>query len=100
MNKIIVTGTLIIIILIIGIPTYINIRKDHEEKELNVVKKRISEAAKKCFLEEKCQGSSTTLEELYNNDYLEEQTNPTNKKLYEPSSKITYEKGKINLDLK
>ena len=100
MNKIIVVGTIIIILLMISIPTYINVRKDHEEKELSAVKKRISEAAKKCFLEEKCSGTTATLEDLYNNNYLDEQINPTNKKYYEPSSIITYEKGKIDLDLR
>lgn len=100
MNKMIIIGTFLIIILMIGIPTYLNIKKDHEDKLISATEKRIAEAAKRCFIEKKCTGNQTSLQELYDNNYLEEQINPVNKKYYESSSNITYIKGKIDLDLR
>lgn len=99
MNRIIIPGTLIIIILMIGIPTYFNVRKDHEEKMLNVVNKRIIEATKKCYLDGKCNTNYITLQDLYDNGYLKKQVNPLTKKYYDSSSKIIKEDDKITLKL-
>lgn len=99
MNRIVIPGTIIIIILMIGIPTFINIKKDHENKLIKVSEKRIEEAAKKCFLDNKCEGSKTTLQTLYDFGYLETQVNPISKKYYDSSSIIKYEDKKIILEL-
>ncbi|MCR5788137.1 MAG: hypothetical protein K6G37_03530 [Bacilli bacterium] len=100
MNKIVVTGTIIIIILMIGIPTYFNVKKDHEDKLIKVTEQKISTSAKQCFIENVCTGTSTTLDFLYENHYLERQTDPITKKYYDGSSQITYEDKKITLYLK
>ena len=97
-NRIIISGTIIIIALMIGIPTFINVKKDHEEKLIKVTENRIKEA-KKCFLENKCEGNSTTLQSLYNVGYLDEQVNPVTKKYYSSTSVIKYENKKIILEL-
>lgn len=99
MNKIIVPGTIIIIILMIGIPTYINVRKDHEQKMTSVVNKRIIEATKKCYLDGKCDTNYITLQDLYDKGYLKKQTDPLTKKYYDPESKIIKENEKITLTL-
>ena len=99
MNRIVIPGTIIIIVLMIGIPTFINIKKDHEDKLIKVSENRIKEAAKKCFLENKCTGDNTTLQNLYDLGYLETQVNPISKKYYDSSSVIKYENRKIILDL-
>lgn len=99
MNKIIIPGTIIIIVLMIGIPTFINVTKDHEKKLIKVSENKIKEAAKKCFLDGKCEGSEITLQTLYDLKYLENQVNPTTKKYYDSSSIIKYEDKKIILDL-
>lgn len=99
MNRIVIPGTIIIIILMIGIPTFINVKKDHENKLIKVSESKIEEAAKKCFLDNKCEGSETTLQVLYDYNYLEVQVNPITKKYYDSSSKIKYEDKKIILDL-
>ena len=98
-NRMMVSGTIIIIVLMIGIPTFINVKKDHEQKLIKVTENRIKEAAKKCFLDNKCEGSSTTLQSLYNVGYLEKQVNPITKKYYDSSSIIKYDNKKIILDL-
>ncbi len=99
MNKAIVIGTIIIIILMIGIPTFVNVRNDHEEKLIKVTENRIFDAAKKCYLEGKCDTNYVTLQELYDNNYLEKQTDPITKKYYNPDSKIRFEGNKIVLEL-
>lgn len=99
MNRIVIPGTIVIIILMIGIPTFINIKKDHENKLINVTQSKIKEQAKKCFLDEKCTGEQTTLQNLYDLGYLDIQVNPITKKYYDESSIIKYENKKIILDL-
>lgn len=99
MNRIIVFITIIIIVLVIGIPTVINVKKDHEDKLLKVTEYKISEMAKKCFLDEKCEGNQTTLQQLYDLNYLNKQVNPISKKYYNSSSIIKYENKKIILEL-
>ena len=99
MNRLVISGSIIIIVLMIGIPTFINIKKDHENKLIRATENRISEAAKKCFLEEKCVGDNTSLQSLYNMGYLEEQVNPITKKYYNNNSLIKYKDKKIVLDL-
>lgn len=99
MNRIVIPGTIVIIILMIGIPTFINIKKDHENKLISVTQSKIKEQAKKCFLDEKCTGEQTTLQNLYDLGYLDIQVNPITKKYYDESSIIKYENKKIILDL-
>lgn len=99
MNRIVIPGTIVIIILMIGIPTFINIKKDHENKLISVTQSKIKEQAKKCFLDEKCTGEQTTLQNLYDFGYLDIQVNPITKKYYDESSIIKYENKKIILDL-
>ena len=99
MNRIVIPGTIIIIVIMIGISTFINIRKDHENKLIRVSQGRIKQAAKKCFLDAKCTGNETTLQSLYDFGYLDVQVNPISKKYYNSSSKIRYEDKKIILEL-
>ena len=82
-NKIVIPGTIIII----------------ERKLISVSENKIKEAAKKCFLDEKCEGEEITLQTLYDLNYLDTQVNPTTKKYYDSSSVIKFEDKKIILDL-
>lgn len=99
MNRIVIPGTIIIIVIMIGIPTFINVKKDHENKLIRVTQGRIKEAAKKCFLDDKCKGNEITLQSLYDMGYLKTQVNPITKKYYDSSSLIKYENKKIILEL-
>lgn len=98
-NRVVISGTILIIFLMIGIPTFINVKKDHEEKLIKVTENRIKEAAKKCFIDNKCENNKTTLQDLYDKKYLDEQVNPITKKYYDSSSEIEYKNKKIILDL-
>ena len=83
----------------IGIPTFINVKKDHEDKLLKVTELRIKNAAKQCYLEGTCKEEKITLAFLYEKKYLDVQINPVTKKYYNESSTVSYLNKKIVLDL-
>lgn len=87
-NKVLIYTTIVALILIIGIPTIYKVVKNHNETLYKISEKRIIEAAKKCWNEEKCTKDTITLKELYNLEYLEKEANPVTKKYYSESSKI------------
>ena len=57
--------------------------KNYNKKSYLVVEKKIVEAAKKCYLEEKCSGDEIKLKDLYKHKYLETVVNPVTKKIYD-----------------
>ena len=81
MNKICISLTIIIIALMIGIPTSNKVLNKHNDKLIKVTEKRITEATKKCFIDEKCHGNEITLQDLYDNNYLNEEINPITKNI-------------------
>jgi len=97
-NRIVIFGSIIIIFLMIAIPTYSNVKKDHEEKVITATKMEIIKSTKQCFLDGVCKGNSTTLKELYDNKYLKRQVNPITKEYYADDSLIKYENKIVVLD--
>lgn len=98
MNRICIIGTIIIIALMIFIPTYLNVKKDHEDKLIIATRMKITSASKKCFLEGVCSGNRTTLKYLYDHNYLQKQYNPVTKEYYDENQEIKYIDKKIILD--
>lgn len=98
MNRICIIGSIIIIFLMIAIPTYFNIKKEHEDKLMIATKMEISTAAKNCFLDNVCSSNETTLKFLYEHNYLKKQYNPVTKEVYDENLKISYIDKKIILD--
>ena len=92
-NKIIINTTIISIIIIVLIPTLYTIIKKHNARLTEVSTKRIVEAAKKCYEDEKCKNEKITLKELYDNKYLKKESNPITKEYY---SEKTYVEKKNN----
>lgn len=88
-NKIIIYTTIIAIIFIIGCTTIYKVVKNHQNKLYMITEKRIIEAAKKCWNEDKCLEDTITLKELYDKEYLTKQSDPVTKKYYSENSKIT-----------
>ena len=89
MNKrYIILISIAIIFAIIAIPTGYKIIKNYNSKSYLVVEKKIIEATKKCFNEEKCSGEEITLKDLYDNKYLDVMVNPVTKKIYDEDLKI------------
>ena len=87
-NKVIINITIVAIILIILIPTVYNIIKKHNDRLIMVTEKRIEEAAKNCYLKDICKDNKITLKVLYDNKYLEKESNPITKEYYNEESYV------------
>ena len=87
-NKVIINITIVAIILIILIPTVYNIIKTHNDRLIKVTEKRIEEAAKDCYLKDICKDNKITLKVLYDNKYLEKESNPITKEYYNEESYV------------
>ncbi len=79
---------LLIVLIIIGAKKSLD---NHHGKEYLVVHSRILESAKKCYLDEKCEGE-ITLKDLYDKGYLEVQVDPATKENMNEKLCIKYEK--------
>lgn len=90
-NFVIILVALFIIILFV-LAFYKNLNS-HYEKELLVVNNKILESAKKCYLEEKCEGE-ITLKELYEKEYIEKQVDPSTKTDYNENVCIKWKNKK------
>ena len=91
-NKIFITLTLfIIVVVVLGLTIY-KVVDDHNEKLLHVK----SEKAKNCLNEKKCTGTKVTLKTLYDLGYLETQVNPVTKEYYSESSYVLKEDTDYN----
>ncbi len=91
MNKIIVTCSVIIILLLVLVPSVYKVYKNHEDNLIKVTEQRIIEAAIKCKKESICTEESITLEMLYENNYLEKESDPVTKEYYNELSYVVEE---------
>ena len=87
-NKVIINITIVAIILIILIPTVYNIIKKHNDRLIKGTENRIEEAAKDCYLKDICKDNKITLKVLYDNKYLEKESNPITKEYYNEESYV------------
>ncbi len=92
--------TILAVSSIVIIPTIYKVITDHQAKLYDVVEKEITEAAEKCWNKKECTTDEITLKILYDLKYLEKQSNPINKKVYDEDSIIKRKNGKIELNLK
>ncbi len=88
MNKIMFYSFVTISILIILIPTIININNIHDEKLVLVTEKRIIESAIKCQKEDLCTDEKITLKQLYEFNLLEKEADPITKMYYSEDSYV------------
>lgn len=87
--------TLVIINIIVITKTVIVIKEQHEERLLYSMHTTVEYYAKRCYLEEKCNGV-VTLQTLYDNEYIKEEVvNPVTKEVINPTLEIKYENEKI-----
>ncbi len=84
-NKISVIVSIVLIILIISVPTFYKVVKNHVDNLYLVVEDKIIESARKCYLEDKCLNEKITLKELYDNNYLDKVIDPISKEYYSES---------------
>ncbi len=93
MNKWIISGTIVIISLLIVITTTYKVIKIHNSKILLVESKYIIEASKRCVNEKKCNEDIITLKTLYELNYLEKQVNEVTKEYYNENSYVKITNG-------
>ena len=93
-NKIIIISSIIVIILIIGIPTTYKVIKNHNQNLYKVVEDKIIEKAKECYYAEKCLDEKITLKELYDNKYLDKVSDPITKEYYNDKSYVERKNNK------
>jgi hypothetical protein len=75
------------------------ISEHHEEKLIYAMETKIQVNAKKCYLENKCNGT-VTLDYLYKNKYLDEIVNPVTKEVLDSSTEIEYSNNEIIINYK
>ena len=99
-NLWIIVITLSIIILIVGIKTIVVIKEQHEERALYSMRTSVAYYAKRCYLEEKCNGV-VTLQTLYDNEYIKEEVvDPITKEVIDHNLEIRYENDNIVINWK
>ncbi len=90
-SKIIIGVLIIATISIVFFASYKRIYKDHQEKLVKVLTRKVEEAGKKCFLEKQCSGQEVTIKELKEKGYLKEElVNPLTKEVINENLKVTY----------
>ena len=90
-NKITIIGSIIAVLLILGIPTIYKVVKNHHNNLYQVVEDKIINSAKKCYYEEKCLNDKIYLSELYELQYLEKVSDPISKEYYNVESYVKRE---------
>lgn len=98
-NKYIIFFTIIALILLVSIPTIYKVVKNHQNKQIAVVEKKVIEAGRLCQYKKECPNEEITLKELYDLKYLDKLVNPINKKVYDEDSTITITKQEIIVNL-
>lgn len=88
-NKRTVIITIIIIIILIVVPTTYKVFKNHNDNLYKVVFAKITNSAKKCYLEDKCLEDKISLKTLYELKYLNEKvSDPISKEIYNENSYV------------
>lgn len=84
---------------IIIITTITKIRDNQNDKLLYAMESKIKYYAKRCYLENNCDGE-ITLKELYDKKYLKEEiVNPVTKEILDGNIKINYFNNEVILNL-
>ncbi|HOP65498.1 MAG TPA: hypothetical protein PLX66_00515 [Bacilli bacterium] len=78
-NKFIVYITILALILIIGIPTYLKVNKNYQERAILTIENKIKIKAVQCWNENKCPNNIIYLNDLYDLNYLDKVINPLTK---------------------
>ena len=94
-NKKWILGTLVVLVLSFGMYISYSVIKEYRNNLILVTEKRIVEAAKKCFDEEKCLQYPITLKDLYRFSYLEQEIHPLTKEIYNEESYVINKNGKL-----
>ena len=97
-NLSILVFVILVLALVVGIKTFLQITKTHEDRLIYSLHTNTEYYAKRCYLENKCEGE-VTIQKLYDENYIKnELVNPITKEVIKPETKITYENETIKID--
>lgn len=99
-NFSLISISIIATIFIIIIASIIKIRDNQNHNLIYAMESKIKYYAKRCYLEEKCEGA-VTLSDLHEKNYLEEEIiNPVTKEIINKNTEITYFNNEITINWK
>lgn len=87
-NKVTITGTIIVILLLLTLPTIYKVIKNHHDHLYEVVESKIISKAEECFYDEICTDEKITLKYLYDHNYLNAMSDPVTKEYYNEKSYV------------
>jgi len=97
-NFSILVFVILVLALVVGVKTFLNITKQHEDRLLYSLHTNTEFYAKRCYLEGKCE-NEVTIQTLYDNDYIKKElVNPVTKEVIKPETKITYKDEVIKIE--
>lgn len=95
-NFAILFTTICILVIIIITKTTIQINNTHEKRLMDAMHTKVEYYAKRCYLENNCEGA-ITLKDLYQKGYLKEVVHPVTKEIIDESTSISYENDTIQI---
>jgi len=98
-NKFIIYVTIIALILILGIPTYLKVNNNYQKRVILTLENKIKVKAIQCWNEKKCLESTVYLRDLYKLEYLDTLINPITKKAINEASYVSKDNDKIIVKL-
>ena len=99
-NKNFITIIIILTILTVAIATGIKVYTAHIDNIYKVTTKKICEATRNCYLDNKCEGNSIKIDTLISNNYLEKLVDPKTKEYIDGNILVRYESGICSVDIK
>ena len=96
-NFTIISYTICSLVILVVIASIIKISDNHTEKLIYATHSKVEYYAKRCYLENKCEGE-ITLKHLYDLGYLDVVVHPKTKEIIDENTKINYNNGQIEVN--
>ena len=99
-SKNLIVIVIIISMLTIGVATALKVYNSHLDNHYKVATKKICEAARKCYIDNKCTGQEVTIDTLISYNYLERLVDPKTKEYINGSIIVHCENYACSVDIK
>lgn len=99
-NRRLVYFTFVIITLVAAVCTFKKVYDNHVEAEYTVLEKKITEAARSCYLDKICEGESTTFGFLVKSGYLTSMVNTVTKEYIQDDLSVTCKDYRCSVKLR
>lgn len=99
-NKNFTAFIFLITITTIIVATAIKVYNSHIDNIYKVLNKKVCESAKKCYLENKCEGKIVKIDELITKKYLNKLVDPKTKEYIDGNIDVIYENNTCSVDFR